>query len=177
LRALRVRLSQRTAATQARYLDGIRVLRDLMKEKRVLAAYTAPPRPATVEGADVLGEADALRTVHHVLHASSNIKMWQRAGQRHRMTLNASPAEEAQLVRASEARFSCDCGGTDVSRNLPARRLPQAGPPCRGSCSRRPAALAALRVTLTVAPHAPVQLFPTPPRRPRGPRTTSACAC
>ena len=75
-----------------------------MKQRHVLAAYTAPPRPTTVEGADALGDADALRTVHHVLHASSNVKLWQRPGESLRMTLDASAAAEAQLVRATRLR-------------------------------------------------------------------------
>ena len=75
------------------------MLRELMTQRHVLAAYTAPPRPTTVEGADALGDADALRTVHHVLHASSNVKLWQRPGESMRMTLDASAAAEAQLVR------------------------------------------------------------------------------
>ena len=87
------------------------MLRELMKERRVLAAYIAPPRPTLVEGADALGDVDALRTVHHVLHSSSSIKLWQRPGESTRVTLDASAAAEAQLVRAARSRrvFSCGC--------------------------------------------------------------------
>jgi hypothetical protein len=99
------------------------VLRDLMRERHVLAAYTAPPRPTMVEGANALGDADALRTVHHVLHASSNIKLWQRPGESMRITLDASAAAEAQLVRALRSRRAFSCSGAVPTRRA---RLPRA---------------------------------------------------
>lgn len=154
------------------------MLRELMKERRVLAAYTAPPRPTLVEGADALGDVDALRTVHHVLHSSSSIKLWQRPGESTRVTLDASAAAEAQLVRAARSRrvFSCGCS-TDASRTPAARRSPRAGPPCPGSSTCRPAAPPAPALTQTGARLAALLLRPPAPRSPRRPQTRSAYGC
>ena len=79
------------------------MVRQLMKSQRVLATHHAPPRPATLEGGDPTFEADALRTVHHVLHGASGLKVWRRAGEVDYLALGLSAVEEAQLVRVRGA--------------------------------------------------------------------------
>lgn len=85
----------------------------------MLASHTAPPRPGSFEGGDALAEADTLRTVHHVLHGGSAMKVWHREGDKARVTLSLSAADEARLVRSARRApfFGWTCA--DVAARAP----------------------------------------------------------